>query len=360
MKAKRRLLKLGNSMGSAVYKKIIIYYFSGTGNSRNVVTWMSEVAKEFNVEATVNDIVNCERLNPVKPEEDTLVVFCSPVHGFNYPPIMLNFIRRFPKGKNDVLLMNTRGGMKIGKWVTPGLTGAAFYLSGLFLRIKGYRIRGMFPVDLPSNWQSLHPALNQNTINYLHEKNRERVTTFARKFYSGEKYFKSLRSLPFDLIVAPISLAYYFIGRFFLAKTFYASGDCDNCGVCIKNCPVKAIIRVNERPFWTFNCESCMRCMGNCPKRAIETGHGYLALVLFLFYAFLFPPIIQKFYTHFEFGIADPLIKELIQAGIFLCFFAMIYRIIHYLKQIRVFERIIVFSSLTKYKFWGKRYKALR
>lgn len=347
-------------MGRVVYKRITIFYFSGTGNSRNVAEWMGEVARELGIETRVIDIVSCERLNPIKPEEDSLIVFCSPIHGFNYPPIMLNFIRRFPKGKNDVLLMNTRGGMKIGKWVTPGITGAAFYLSGLILKIKGYRICGMYPVDLPSNWQSLHPALNHKTVKYLHEKNRERVTTFARKLYSGEKYFKSLRSLPFDLLVSPISLAYYFIGRFFLAKTFYASGECDNCGVCIKNCPVKAIIRVNEKPFWTFNCESCMRCMGNCPKRAIETGHGYLALVMFLFYSFLYPPIIYYVFSQFGFGIADPLIKELIQAGIFLTFFAIIYRIIHYLKQSWIFERLIVYTSLTKYKFWGKRYRALR
>lgn len=347
-------------MGIAGYKKIELFYFSGTGNSRNVVRWMSEVARDFNIETKATDISNCERLTPNKPEDDSLVVFCSPIHGFNYPPIMLNYIRRFPRGRNEVVLMNTRGGMKIGKWVTPGLTGVAFYLSALVLGIKGYKIRGMLPVDLPSNWQSLHPALNESTVNYLFEKNKERVRTFARKLYSGEKYFKSLRSLPIDLLVTPISLAYYFIGRFFLAKTFYASGDCDNCGVCIKNCPVKAIIRVREKPFWTFNCESCMRCMGNCPKRAIETGHGYTALVLFLFYSYLFPPIADKFFSQFGFGVADSLIKDLMRAGIFLSFFAMLYRIFHYLRQIKVFERMVVFTSLTKFKFWGKRYKALR
>jgi hypothetical protein len=55
------------------------------------------------------------------------------------PAIMLKFIRRFPKWKNKVVLMNTRAGMLIGKFITPGLTGIAFYLSALILFLKGFQ-----------------------------------------------------------------------------------------------------------------------------------------------------------------------------------------------------------------------------
>ena len=72
---------------------------------------------------------------------------------------MLNFLIHFPKGRNKVLLINTRAGMLIGKWITPGLTGIAFYFSALVLKLKGYSIKAMFPVDLPSNWISVHPGL---------------------------------------------------------------------------------------------------------------------------------------------------------------------------------------------------------
>lgn len=71
----------------------------------------------------------------------------SPVHGFNYPPIMLHYLLRFPKGNNEVMLMNTRAGMRIGNWVTPGISGISLYLSALILRWKGYKIRSLYPVD---------------------------------------------------------------------------------------------------------------------------------------------------------------------------------------------------------------------
>jgi ferredoxin len=264
------------------HPKLVVYYFSGTGNSENVARWMADIAKEKGTKVSLINIAKTDRLAISSPEPDALVAFVSPIHGFNYPPVMLNFIRRFPKGKNNVLLMNTRAGMLIGKWITPGLTGIAFYFSALILKMKGYSIKSMFPVDLPSNWISVHPGLNERTVKYLHERNQEKVYRFARKVLNRGSDFRSMYEIIQDTLVAPISLGYHFIGRFLFAKTYYASADCDNCDLCIKACPVKAIKKVDGRPFWTFNCESCMRCMSNCPKKAIETGHGYLLVIALL------------------------------------------------------------------------------
>ncbi len=59
------------------------------------------------------NIAHVDRLNLSPPDPESLVVFVSPIHGFNYPPVMVNFLLRFPKGKNPVVLMNTRAGMLI-------------------------------------------------------------------------------------------------------------------------------------------------------------------------------------------------------------------------------------------------------
>ncbi|HNX56334.1 MAG TPA: hypothetical protein PKO30_12165, partial [Prolixibacteraceae bacterium] len=146
-----------------MYNKLVVYYFSGTGNSENVARWLADAACKKGMEASLTNIAKTDRLAIPTPEPNTLVAFCSPIHGFNYPPVMLNFILRFPKAKNHVLLLNTRAGMLIGKWNVPGLTGIAFYFSALILKLKGYSIRAMFPVDLPSNWISVHPGLNDRT-----------------------------------------------------------------------------------------------------------------------------------------------------------------------------------------------------
>jgi len=341
------------------YPKLVVYYFSGTGNSENVAKWMADIAKEKGVEVSLVNIAKTERRHIKSPEPETLVAFVSPIHGFNYPPVMLNFLVRFPKGRNKVLLMNTRAGMLIGKWITPGLTGIAFYFSALILKLKGYSIQSMFPVDLPSNWISVHPGLNERTVKYLHEQNQEKVYRFARKVLSGGSDFRGLYEIIQDTLVAPISLGYYFMGRFLFAKTYFASSDCDNCDLCIKACPVKAIKKVDNRPFWTFNCESCMHCMSNCPKRAIETGHGYI-LVFSLLFSLVLSGMFYTYFAELFFDIENTFAGFVMNSALFLGILAIWYRIIHFAIRFRFVERIIVYTSLTKYKFWGRRYKALK
>lgn len=341
------------------YTRLLVYYFSGTGNSENVARWMAEIAREKGMEASLNNIAKIDRLNIPIPASSDLMAFVSPIHGFNYPPVMLNFLLRFPKGQNNVLLLNTRAGMLIGKWITPGLTGVAFYFAALVLRLKGYSIRSMFPVDLPSNWISVHPGLNDRTVKYLHERNREKVDRFARKVLEGGSDFRGVREIVQDLLISPISLGYYFIGRFFFAKTYYASADCDNCGLCIKSCPVKAIKIVDNRPFWTFNCESCMHCMSNCPKRAIETAHGSVVLITVLS-SLVFSGLFYHYFGQLFFNIEHTFLGFILESALFLGILAIWYRLIHFAMRFRIIERLMVYTSLTKYKFWGRRYRALK
>lgn len=341
------------------YSKLVVYYFSGTGNSENVAYWLADIAREKGMETSLNNIAKIDRLAIPTPELNTLVAFVSPIHGFNYPPVMLNFILRFPKGHSNILLLNTRAGMLIGKWNVPGLTGIAFYFAALALKLKGYSIRSMFPVDLPSTWISVHPGLNDRTVKFLHERNREKVYRFARKVLSGGSDFRAVREIIQDLLISPISLGYYFIGRFFFAKTYYASADCDNCGLCIKSCPVKAIKTIDNRPFWTFNCESCMHCMSYCPKRAIETAHGSIVLITVLS-SLVFSGLFYNYFGKLFFDIEHTFLGFVLNSALFLGVLAVWYRLLHYAMRFKFVERLVVYTSLTKYKFWGRRYRALK
>lgn len=336
------------------YNKILILYFSGTGNSKQVAMWISEVAAEkslecilFNISQT--DISKLETLDP-----DALIIIISPIHGFNYPKITLDFIRHFPAGKNKIVLMNTRAGMKIGSFVTPGLTGIAFIVSSLILKLKGYKIVGQIPFDMPSNWISLHPALRENAVKFIHKKIYSRVKKHTEKIFSGKNDFWALRDLVQDILISPIAVAYYLVGRFALAKTFYASYKCDNCDVCIKQCPVKAIEKVNDHPYWTFKCESCMKCMNSCPKRAIETGHGFFALVVYLV-SILSSVIIVPFLS---FGSSNGLIKFTLNNLLLLVLLFGLYYLQHFVLKKKIIRKLISITSLTYYKFWG-RYKSI-
>jgi Pyruvate/2-oxoacid:ferredoxin oxidoreductase delta subunit/flavodoxin len=336
------------------YSELLIFYFSGTGNSKKVAEWVSEFAAEKNVVSRICDISKIEMgtLEPVN--NNALIIIISPVHGFNYPKITLDFIRRFPSGKNKVVLMNTRAGMKIGSFITPGLTGIAFILSSLLLKRKGYKIVGQIPFDMPSNWISIHPALNERTVKFIHKKNFDRVKKHSDKIFDGKKDFLALRDIIQDLLIAPVSLGYYLVGRYAFAKTFYASYKCDNCDICIKQCPVKAIEKINNHPYWTFNCESCMKCMNSCPKRAIETAHGLFIVTIFTIStlsSLILTPLLPE-------NLFNDLIRFIIVNSVFLVFLWILYKAQHLIIGKKFIGKLISLTSLTYYRFWG-RYKSI-
>ncbi len=341
------------------FQSLEVYCFSGTGNSQNVALWLTNEASKRGYTSKLVNIAITDRLHIEAPSDDALVVFVSPIHGFNYPPAMLHFIMRFAKGKNNVVLMNTRAGMLIGRWITPGLTGIAFLLSSLILWLKGYKIKGTMPVDMPSNWISVHPGLNKRTIEFLHNKNKERVTRFAEIILTGKSKYNGRFEIVQDLLIAPISLGYYLIGRLIIAKTYYASSNCNNCNLCLKQCPVKAIIKVDKRPYWTYNCESCMHCMSYCPQKAIETAHGSFVLFAILSSSIPFA-LLNNYFENNLIPISNEILRFILESIIFLFLFGIWYRIIHYMLRYRWFERLVVYTSLTKYKWWGRRYKAIK
>jgi ferredoxin/flavodoxin len=336
------------------FRKMVLFYFSGTGNAKQVALWFSEFAIKKDIDCRTFDIAKTDIKTIESLNSDTLIGIISPIHGFNFPKITLNFIEHFPKGKNNIVLMNTRAGMKIGRFVTPGLTGIAFLLSSLILKQKGYKIVGQIPFDMPSNWISIHPALNENTVKFLHEKIYTRVAKHSLKIFSGKSDFHSHRDLVQDILISPVSLGYYLIGRFAFAKSFYASNDCDNCGVCEKQCPVKAIKTVKNRPYWTFKCESCMKCMNLCPKKAIETAHG-LFIVVGILSSTMLTFLINDL---FKISIPSDFIREIVSTLLFFAFLWISYKLQHLLLRSKLIGKLISFTSLTHYKFWG-RYKSI-
>lgn len=347
------------SVSTSPFPRAELYYFTGTGNSRRVIEWFGEVASEHGLTVDIHNIA--ESLKARSPVPSSLLGFCSPTHGFNFPPVMLKFLVRFPRGANKVFIMNTRAGVKLWKIHLFGISGVAQLLAALILKMKGYKVVGMRPVDLPSNWISIHPGLREKVIASMVERCRRNTKRFANRIISGKRGYRALLDIVQDLAVSPIALGYYFVGRYVLAKSFIASSACTMCGRCIRDCPVQAIREIDKRPYWTFKCESCMHCMNHCPERAIQTAHGLVIGSLYLLFtvgmeilyfntADLIPAgVIYDFLHH---GTTE----FLIASALCIPFLWISYRLLHFLMRYKPVEWLVIYTSLTVFKFW-RRYK---
>ncbi len=269
-----------------IYEDVRIYFMTGTGNTYRAAVRMAEVIQGQGRAAHVLPI---EKGGPEPTLMDggrRLIGLMMPTHGFIAPWPLIRFSLRLPAGKGThAFVVPTRAGLKFGRLYTPGLEGTGGYLIALIILLKGYSIRGVMGLDMPSNWISLHPGLKPKSVTGIIHRADKKGARFMETILAGGRRFPlgSIVQFLLGLILLPLSIGYLLVGRFFLAKMFFANLQCNGCGVCMDNCPNRAI-RLwgarNPRPYWTFSCESCMRCMGYCPKQAIEAGHS-LGLVLY-------------------------------------------------------------------------------
>lgn len=344
-------------------KNAEIYYFSGTGNARYCAYWAAEQLQKNNITTAVYNIAQQKRAIKEKIGQDTFIIMSGPTHGFNYPPALMNFIFRFPrtKYKNQVLLFNTRAGFRVFRLNIFGISGISMLLASLILLLKGYRIVGLRPVDLPSNWISLHPGVSKRMISAMFEIWEKKVKRSVQRILENKKAFRGLWYLPVDLALIPISVIYYFFGRRFLAKTFYVSHACTNCNICLNQCPVGAIKKVDNRMYWKFTCESCMQCMNKCPERAIHTMHGITIAAWYLIFTFVFYYISIFIYALIpnasENFFWNEIVITFIQFTFPLILIFILYYILHFFLRYRWFSKFMCFTSFTWF-WWWRRYKA--
>lgn len=343
------------------YNNLLMIYYSGTGNSKRVSEWIVQEAKRKGLNTV---LASYNRFDPVSVSDfkgNTLVGFFSATHGFNMPHSMLKFLFRFNELKgSDVFIGNTRAGMKLWKLFMPGLSGIAMYFPALIMFFKGYSIKAMYPVDLPSNWISLHPGIRSKVVESMVIRCQRLTRWFSNEVLNGKRVFlKSFILLPLDVFVAPIALGYYFVGRFIIAKTFIANYNCNDCGLCVKQCPTRSIILNDGRPYWKFTCESCMRCMNYCPQRAIETAHSFVFLLLAAFIIFINPyfgelskDIVSRWFNSSHF-VYEVLFFTLKWASMLFAFWGG-YKVLHYIMRYPAINKIITYTTFSRWAFWRR------
>ncbi len=336
------------------YSSLRLYYLSGTGNALSTVRWMAETAAQQGLQAELIPIDRQKTVEKPESQEKMLIGFCYPTHGFGTPWLMLKFFLRFPKIKNaDVFLSSTRAGSKLSKIFLPGINGMAMWLPFLLLLLKGYRIKGLLPVDLPSNWILLHPGYRQKVIASMFRRCEGIVKRFAGKLISGGRYYHYwvFIFLPLDVALIPITLMYQVFGRFFLAKLFIATDKCTGCGLCYEKCPAHAIRMYGKKPYWTLHCESCMRCINLCPEKAIQVSHLLLAMIIIVVMALPFYDIIFRFFGAMS-APAYEFTETIVRWGLTLIIFVAVYGMVFLLLKFRIFSLLFEYTSLTRY--WRK------
>lgn len=352
-------------MSIKTFNDAVIYYWSGTGNSYRVASWISEILSQDGSNSEVISIDNSDPAEELKSSESTLVGLVFPTHGFTAPWHLLKFVWRLPRSKSiKSFVVATRAGLKFRSVYLPGISGSATFITALLLKLKGYNVSGTMSVDMPSNWFSLHPIQNNVKHEAIIDRAENKVSKFMQKLLDQQKVWFTLNNLYesiWGIILAIASFGYLLFGRFFLAKLFFTNNNCKSCGVCAKSCPtgsIKMFGNKDPKPYWKYNCESCMRCAAFCPTNCIEVGHSWGVLLYFITAIPVSAYIISSFsdlflgFGEIEMKLASNILKLLYYfSSLFIA-----YLLFSILLKIPFVNWIFTRTTLTSLKFWG-RYK---
>lgn len=338
------------------YKKAIIYFVSGTGNSYRIAKTIEETALKKGVKVQTILTSSANPRKELDDRSDTLLGIVMPTHGFTVPWYMMKFLFRLPRRKEThAFIIATRAGTKAGSKVMWGMSASSTWLTAIILLLKGYKVRGFRGIDMPSNWTSAHPAYPAKTAEFIIKYSKGKAAEFITAILSGKKMILTGMNI-YDLIMGiallPISLAFLILGRIFLGKLFFANNNCNSCSICADNCPVGAIKmlgRKNPRPYWTYTCENCMRCMGYCPKKAVEAGHSWGVVLYYITIVPVGVYLLTKLGVSLSgnANIQDHWLTQLIQFVYIYPALFISYFIFHYLIRIRFINTLFTYTTLT-------------
>ena len=240
-------------------KKIAMFYFSGTGNTKWVAEKLAEKLNKQGFEIEIKSIDNTQPSN-VKPKEFDQIGILFPIHSSIVPYPMQEFLKGLPDGKGTPLFVVQSA------WLFGGHTAADY---GLPLAEKNYKPYLFANVMMPNNLNlppfGFLPIKNGKKNLKKLEKAEKRIGVIAEKIMREEPHEDGNNWFSKMIDKAQRSADHRQMTNFF------ADSKCTNCGWCERNCPVENINLVNGIPEFGDNCIVCVRCFNGCPAEAIQS-----------------------------------------------------------------------------------------
>lgn len=239
--------------------KIGFFAFTGTGNTVRVCKILSNELEANGISTQINMIQDLQN-SGIADEYDKIIV-AHPVHGFNTPKPMLDFLSTLPVNRQakPVYLVRVSG-------EPLELNNAAGILPKRILAKKGYAVMGEFMYVMPYNIIFHH---TDNMATRMETTAKVRATRDVQTIINNE--CKLTKNSLFNRMVSFVcrleNIALPLSGRHY--KT---TNECIGCGLCEKLCPTKNIKMKDGKPEFKSSCVGCMGCAFNCPKDAIRTS----------------------------------------------------------------------------------------
>lgn len=241
-------------------KKAIVYIFTGTGNTMIAAEMISRELETLGYRADIHRIKWPESDVPDVREYD-LVGLGYPVHAYNAPQLVCEFVKRLPETEKKIpaFVFKTSG--------EPfPMNNTSSMMVIRVLRKKGYDVLSETHMLMPYNIMFRYPDdIAKHMV--MHTMQMSRMA--ARKAAAGERERMTFRL--FEQLFSLIMRIEWF-GAHVNGRLMSANETCIGCGKCMTICPAGNIAMRDRRPHFSNKCAMCMGCVMSCPKDSIRAG----------------------------------------------------------------------------------------
>ena len=257
----------------------MIFYFSGTGNTRWAAEWLAEKTQDKLV--YIPEVISGDCTFSLAVGERIGFVF--PVHGWRPPRIVRHFMEKLhisceqagnPAEQPYTYVVCTAGD-SIGKTVE---------IFAADLQKTGMKLNAAFSLIMPESYVGL-PFMDVDPKEKEMRKKAKAADDLSRFAET------IIRKQPLtELTKGPIPwffsgpIGAFFVNKLVTDKRFHVDPErCIKCGKCAEVCPVDDITGgKGQMPQWKHNgkgeyadaeaCLTCFTCYHHCPCHAIEFG----------------------------------------------------------------------------------------
>jgi len=231
----------------------MIFYFSGTGNSR----WVAqEIARQTKDEAV--DIAVLRKIGAphYEPAEGETIGFVFPIHAWRVPEIMYDFAVGMKYDESNFVFAVATCGSDVG--------------NGLSHFAERVPVKSSYTIAMPNNYIKSYPVDSPKRVEACVRNAQAKLPGICAAIMAKEPA-KDIQKGKFSGMKTGL-IGGAFVHFALKTDGFSVDDTCNSCGKCVAVCPVETISMKNGKPVWGKSCTQCTACIHTCPVAAIQDG----------------------------------------------------------------------------------------
>ncbi|MBQ8209609.1 MAG: EFR1 family ferrodoxin [Clostridia bacterium] len=237
----------------------MIFYFTGTGNSRYAANKIAEGTGD-SVADMAELLKNGKMSYTVKTGEKLGFVF--PIYYSGLSSVVADFLANINiVADNDcyIYAVITCGASAVGADV-------------MFRKAIGeyaFDTSYVYELKMPDNYVMLYDPCNEEKAKKFMAHADRDICDIIEDLQNNKK--GGFNSGAKGKMMSFVMQKAYALMR--VTKPFYVTDECISCGKCAKDCPIDIIKMQDGKPTWTASkCAHCTACINKCPTKAIQFG----------------------------------------------------------------------------------------